>query len=361
MGEEPATPASSPPTPPTTLSPPARARYKDLKQWLPLYLSRTDDTISRLNKILSTTSGTDTLLLTTNYSLLTLLTCLDIYSRRRLERTAVAVAEKASAVVQLLPGETLIAAVTESSTSRLTRTTRRLRALTDLISDVRVFLRLWGLLGVYSGARQTWLNPPRDLVTKRIVWAQILASAAYQYLENTAYLAQHGILDWETSKQAKAWLWSARFWAIYVALDMGRLWRVKNLQERKVAKEMIESVKLDAEKEKQSESEGAGEKKEMNEESVPEAEAEQEEVLKEEKETLSVQPKDVQMQQRDDGKAKKKEMIQKWWRQLYVNAAYAPLTLHWSLEGGMVGDLWIGILGSAAGLVGLKQLWREAA
>ncbi len=388
MEEQPANSATSSQTPPTSSSSSARAKSQDLKQWLPLYLSRTDDTISRLNKyiplsifpflpsfysfdvllltdsrILSTTSGTDTLLTTTNYSLLTLLTCLDIYSRRRLERTAVAVAEKASATVQLLPGETLIATISESSTSRLSRTTRRLRALTDLISDVRVFMRLWGLLGIYSGARQTWFHPPQDLVTKRIVWAQVLASAAYQYLENAAYLAQHGILDWESSKQAKAWLWSARFWAVYVALDLGRLWRVKNLQQRRIKKEVMEKVQSDdcKEKEQTLPEEGEGEKK-------PSAsEAGQEEQASEGKEMASVQERgqETQLHESDDNGKKnereKKKMIETWWRQFYVNAAYAPLTLHWSLEGGMVGELWIGVLGSAAGLVGLKQLWREAA
>lgn len=78
-----------------------------------------------------------------------------------------------------------------------------------------------------------------------------------------------------------------------------------------------------------------------------------------------------------DGKEKKGEMVvhgddregtiervkeeARWWREVYVNAAYAPLTVHWSLEKGCVSEAWVGILGSVAGLVGFRELWKETA
>lgn len=49
----------------------------------------------------------------------------------------------------------------------------------------------------------------------------------------------------------------------------------------------------------------------------------------------------------------------KWMRELLVDAAWAPLTLHWSLEEGLVGDFWIGLLGSVAGVAGLATRWRN--
>jgi len=49
-----------------------------------------------------------------------------------------------------------------------------------------------------------------------------------------------------------------------------------------------------------------------------------------------------------------------WIKEVVVNAAWYPLTLHWSLEKGLVGDFSIGILGSIAGLAGLDTLWRKS-
>jgi hypothetical protein len=49
----------------------------------------------------------------------------------------------------------------------------------------------------------------------------------------------------------------------------------------------------------------------------------------------------------------------KWRKELVVDLAYAPLTVHWSLEKGLVGDFWVGLLGSVAGVTGLRALWKN--
>jgi len=49
----------------------------------------------------------------------------------------------------------------------------------------------------------------------------------------------------------------------------------------------------------------------------------------------------------------------KWRREMVVNLAYAPLTVHWSLEKGLVGDFWVGLLGSVAGVTGIRELWKN--
>lgn len=253
-------------------------------------------------RILSTSAGTDTFLLTVNYALLTLTATLDMYSRRRVRQTALAVAEKASAA--LLPGETLIATITEDSSSRLGRASERLHALTGLISDFRVFARLWGLLRIWEWGADVWNNPPADGVLKMLVWGQVIMNVAYQWLENGAYLAQHGVLGWSEARQAKAWLWSSRFWAAHIVLEFGRLLRVRAM-------------------------------------SLRDAEAKSD----------STQEKEAKIARIGSGRS--------WWRQVYVNAAYAPLTVHWSLESGIMGDLSVGVLGSVAGLIGLQKLWNE--
>ena len=48
-----------------------------------------------------------------------------------------------------------------------------------------------------------------------------------------------------------------------------------------------------------------------------------------------------------------------WWKDALVNTAYAPLTVHYSLPGGLVGDEYIAMLGIIAGSVGFKSLWEQ--
>ena len=56
-----------------------------------------------------------------------------------------------------------------------------------------------------------------------------------------------------------------------------------------------------------------------------------------------------------------REWKAKWIREVLVDAAWMPLTLHWSLEKGLVGDFWIGLLGSVAGVAGFGKRWSDTA
>ena len=51
----------------------------------------------------------------------------------------------------------------------------------------------------------------------------------------------------------------------------------------------------------------------------------------------------------------------RWWREIYGNAAYFPLTVHWSRLDGWLGESWVGACGLAAGLLSLKEAWKETA
>lgn len=104
------------------------------------------------------------------------------------------------------------------------------RSLTSLVSDVRVFNRLWGLLGIYSWGHSLLQHPPRDLTIRRIVAAQVLANACFQVLENAAYLASHNVVSLGKRGQARLWVWSSRFWMTHVALEFWRLQRVRELR-----------------------------------------------------------------------------------------------------------------------------------
>lgn len=177
------------------------------------------------------------------------------------------------------------------------------KGMASMISDVRTFTRLWGLIGVYAWARSTYYDGPHDALLRATAWAQIVANAAYYVLEHGAYLASKNIIrGWSDKKQARWWLWSGRCFAGHVALDYVRLWRTRQLREE--AKEM-------------------GEEKE------------------------------------DKLEARRAEQV--WWRELAVNAAYSPLVVHWSLESGYVSDAWVGLLGATAGLLGFREAWRKTA
>ncbi|KAL5328934.1 hypothetical protein ACEPPN_002443 [Leptodophora sp. 'Broadleaf-Isolate-01'] len=272
---------------------------RNLQAWLPIYLSKTDANLTRVSSILSTPSGTDTVLLTICYTSLLTSSVLSSISLSRIRQQALSVIEKA---ISLPPNTTLYISTSDIPPSRLLIVSARLKALSSLISDFRIFARLWGLLGMYSWGKRVWNQDGGDQVVRRIVGVQVLSNIAYQYLENMAYLSSKGVCGWSAEKQNRAWVWSSRFWAVHVLLDFLRLGRERS-EQRKVVK--WKGREEEAEREEQ-------------------------------------------------------EFWARWRRQLVVNLAYAPLTVHWSLENGLVGEFWVGLLGSVAGLAGLKELWRKS-
>ncbi|KAH7342679.1 hypothetical protein BKA65DRAFT_504561 [Rhexocercosporidium sp. MPI-PUGE-AT-0058] len=280
-------------------SPRLPSSLRNLRAWLPIYLSKTDRNLTRLSSILSTPSGTDTLLLTICYTSLLTSSILSSISLSRIRQQALSVIEKA---ISLPPNTTLYISTSDIPPSRLLIVSARLTALSSLISDVRIFARLWGLLGMYNWGKRVWNQDGGDQVVRGIAGIQVISNIAYQYLENMAYLSSKGVWGWSTEKQNKAWVWSSRFWAVHVLLDFVRLGRERS-EQRKVVK--WKGREEEAERQEQ-------------------------------------------------------EFWARWRRQLVVNLAYAPLTVHWSLEKGLVGEFWVGLLGSVAGLAGLRELWRKS-
>lgn len=55
------------------------------------------------------------------------------------------------------------------------------------------------------------------------------------------------------------------------------------------------------------------------------------------------------------------ERWRKWRRELVVNAAYAPMTMHYSLENGPLGEGSLGLLGVIVGWLTIGKAWRESA
>ena len=271
---------------------------------LQVALAQTDVILTRLSKLVSTPSGIDISLHTIAYTLTFLHARLSSIFTRRLESFALELTKNAQDT--LLPGETLIATVpAPPHTARIARLMDSSRSLASLISDFRIFFRLWGLLGIYSWGKSTYLAGPKDSMIKVLIWTQVISNVFYQILENGAYLSSKGVLKWDKAKETQWWLWSSRFWAAHVALDFGRLGRTWWLQQQ----EKIATAGDDGEKQ------------------------------------LKVRNTENEI----------------WWREAVVNAAYAPLTLHWSLEQGVVSEAWVGFLGMVTGIIGLKEQWKTTA
>ncbi|CZR57240.1 uncharacterized protein PAC_07130 [Phialocephala subalpina] len=292
---EKAIPVPTPPSPPS---------IKTLKSWAPLYLQKTDATISQLSKILSTPSGTDTLLLTLCYTSLLTSNILARLSLSRIQRFSRQLIESA---ISLPPNTTVIINTSAIPPSRLLITAQRLKALSDLISDFRIFVRLWGLIGIWKWGKRVLQDlreeGGKDETAKKIEAAQVVVNVAFQYLENGAYLSSKGVMGWSTEKQNRAWAWSSRFWAAHVALDFWRLGREWAKRRSK------------------------GKGKEVDDGAVNVGEG---------------------------------EWKAKWRREMAVNMAWAPLTLHWSFEQGLVSEFWVGVLGTVAGIIGTRKLWKQS-
>ena len=115
-------------------------------------------------------------------------------------------------------------------------------------------------------------------------------------------------MGWSPESQNKAWVWSSRFWMAHVILDFGRLYREWMLRKQRGTEE----------------------------------------------ERRTDGPKGDVITEKGE-----EEWRTGWTKEIVVNMAYAPLTVHWSLEKGLVGDFWVGLLGSVAGVAGLGALWRN--
>ena len=294
---------------------------------------RTDSLLTHLSRVLSTPSGTDTALCTLCYTLTLLHSQLTRLLGRQYEQLALALASKA--LVSLLPGETVLASIEPPKTS-LSETCASVKALADVIAEFRIFVRLWGLLAIYQWARETYLKPPRDAAVKTLVWAQIGANALFQLLENGAYLASKGVLSseaWAKGREGKWWIWSNRFWMAHILLELLRLLRVRQMQFNEDFGAQSDNVSA----------QGDDETTVRSEVSV--------------KSLAGLQYPDPMVSVLSE------DLEKKWHRDFYANAAWFPLALHWSMaeEDSPVSETWIGVCGTIAGGIGLKELWKATA
>ncbi|KAK1826607.1 hypothetical protein QBC39DRAFT_364083 [Podospora conica] len=221
-------PAPSPSPPATTAKPiPLRAVLSALP-------SNADAFLARLNKCLSTPSGIDTVMLFLCYtsrlsaSVLTGLST-SVLRRSAREWITLLLSTKAGTATVVTPA----APIATAAAAKALVVAARLRALSTLLSEARTILRLWALVGMYfwgKGLVVKALTPTKEGEEKQgtktatfLEWARLLCCVGLQGLENGAYLSQRGVMGWTPKQQGLAYKWSARFWAAYIGIELGRL------------------------------------------------------------------------------------------------------------------------------------------
>ncbi|CAG7852594.1 SubName: Full=Uncharacterized protein {ECO:0000313/EMBL:CCA71460.1} [Serendipita indica DSM 11827] len=195
-------------------------------------------------------------------------------------------------------------------------TAARWKKLGTVISDARTMLRLWGLLPIFQWLISLERTPPptrRLLTIERI---QGLSMLAYYPLEHLYYFGSQGILPISKERIGKYSLWSCRAWALYVFLQFLHLkedWRLLKMRERAITK--------DATTEKRA--------------SSPE-----------------------QQNLRLEIQRRKNAIL----NELVVNLGNLPLTVHWSLKGGLFkNEFWVHFFGLIAAVASFRGSWIATA
>jgi hypothetical protein len=201
-----------------------------------LFNSKVDERITRISKVLSTTSGVDATLTLVGYGLFFVSS--QIANLEKLELKAVT-----------HPDVSKYLAISIIKLTELKATTK---TLAGMCSDVRTFTGLWGLLGVYAMAKKNYVNPPKDAVLRAVSYGQALSLGAYYIYENRYYLAGKGVLrGWTPENIKRCAKTSLRMFLAYVVLEFARLYRARQLREVRKVKAVDEKEKEDIEKEEQ--------------------------------------------------------------------------------------------------------------
>jgi len=193
-------------------------------------VSKADEVLLRLNKLIKTTAGLGAALSTLNYSLY-----LAAYLHAN-SPTRAAVITYISRLVGRTPSKLPPGALAGATVSPLS-------AIGSLISETRTTLRLTGLLPLYIWlktllSKKTSANI--DPIIHRVALVQCTAYITYQLVENIYHLALRDIIPRTVVEKrggVMKWVvWSCRAWLIGVASDFLRLWREATLAREKRAR-----------------------------------------------------------------------------------------------------------------------------
>ncbi|VDB83761.1 unnamed protein product [Peniophora sp. CBMAI 1063] len=258
------------------------------------------ETLDHLLRYLSTWSGSDKLFMVIQYGAKVLVPILHLRAR-----------------IQQRAG--LRKTTTSSSAESLTK-------LASLISDARALWGMWGILPIIQWLVALERAPPPTRKLLNIERTQGWAMLAFYPLDHLYYLITHGVMSPSISlplpvvaekrsttfdankyelSPTKLTLWSTRCWSVYVILQLLHLREDRAL------------------------------------------------LIKRQRALKKVRgPEHAEIKRRWDA----------WYNELAVNLAYLPLTIHWSLEKGLIkNDFLVNLFGLAAALGSFRAGWKAHA
>lgn len=308
-------PEQPPQQPPSQSQPQPQSQPAKKQRSSPSVAANVDAFLTRLNRCMSTPAGTDAILMFVGYSARLAAELLDTAGRSAIHATA----HRLITLAFSLPPRTAVllsanpaAARASPLASAALKLATRLRALAALLSEGRVFMRSWALLSMYVWGRslvQSLKGKDNDEKKKAsssgrtldntIACTQFAALLVFQALENVYFLGSKGVLPVSPPKQVKALRWGTRAWAVYVGVELGRLF----VEHRR--KKSAGDVDVSSEEHKA---------------------------------------------WRDN-----------WQRSVVRNLAWAPLTVHWSLEKGFLNDLTTWSIAYIPAVIAGRNAWRESA
>lgn len=282
---------------------PSSPKKLPLSVILALTPANLDAFLTHLHRCLQTPAGIDTVLLFVGYSSHLTASLIESLASSPLRQHVLRILAVAPQLASKLGA---------APTPSVQGTVESLRAISALLTEARTFMRLWGLLGMYTGAKRLIA---REMALRRdpsaaaaghnnvdrvVAWTQLALGVTFQALENAAYLAQKKVLHLSPATQMKAIVWSTRFWAASVGVELGKL--------------LVEKVRR---------------------ENAARATGEDEKAVA--------------------------AWREQWNSAFLRNLAWAPLTVHWSLEKGLLNEMMIGALATIPGVISMSKLWKETA
>ncbi|KAL8636761.1 MAG: hypothetical protein Q9228_005885 [Teloschistes exilis] len=373
--EAPQAPATNPPDVPSAAEPfpnPPLYPTSQPSNALQTYLSTTNSHIHRFSRL---TPSLDLTLATTSYTL--------------------------SLIAAVLPRLSTISS-TSASTSRqpinkkvdhleslLTKAPVSLKRLSSVLSEARTTLRLFGLVGVYTSLHRTITSPPKDGMLNVIQWGQVIAGAVFQVCENIAFLGDKDIIISKrlgAGQRGKLWKLCCQAWLAATFLELARiardysLWQIPKPEPKwtRWGREGSESSKAWARIHERNPTQKAlG----LTDEEMAEIDAAEEKipgsslkVLERIRETKPG-PMGISMTEEEheglctagelDNAAEQSRMESEEAQRdalptkLMINAAYAPMTVHYSLDNGFMRDYEVSLCGLIASGLGLAEAWKR--
>ncbi|KAH6566471.1 hypothetical protein BASA50_011364 [Batrachochytrium salamandrivorans] len=192
------------------------------------------------------------------------------------------------------------------------------------VSDFRILLRYYGLIPLFQWIILSEKNPSPSPVIRTLTRLQNLVNVIYYPLEHVYWLGLHQVIPISEKTRDKIGMWSCRFWAAYVLLYFYQLFEEKRMLDvrRYNLKRIASASKTSA-------------ANEMDMAGMPDAADIKAErfAIREESKALAINT--------------------------LINAAYLPLTIHWSLETSSFPDIGVGLLGTVAAVAQIYTAWRS--